>query len=175
MHLTYLFTVTVTPLEIAIAVDSSPSISQQNWQFILNYMRTFIQSVGQIAAGPGGTRFGLISYAASPKVIFTLNTLQGEQLTEQRVLALVGKTGRQSGQSLRIDLAIQSAQRDVFSLRGGSRPKARKVSCLVLLLLLLLLLMVLLLHLVLVLMFLMMVMMMMMRMIMMMIIKRLSI
>ena len=122
---------TVRPFDIALAVDSSPSISTQNWNYILNYLRVFIQYVNKIdkiSAAADGSRFGLVSYAAQPKVIFTFNTLQGSSLNAKEVLALVDKTTRQSGEPRRLDLALQAVKRDVFSVSGGSRPKSRRVS-----------------------------------------------
>lgn len=53
--------------------------------------------------------------------------MKGDQLNVKNVQGLVGKATRQSGQTRRIDLALQTVQRDVFSTRGGSRPNARKV------------------------------------------------
>lgn len=121
------FSAKITPLDIALAVDSSPDISTQNWGFITTYVRNLINAVGNVSPEAGGTRFGMISYAAQPNVVFRFNTLAGNKLNAKEVTALAAKAPRQPGTTRRIDFAINSAGTDLFSAKGGTRPNAKKV------------------------------------------------
>ncbi|XP_031572994.1 collagen alpha-6(VI) chain-like [Actinia tenebrosa] len=124
---TIIYGAKITPLDIALAVDSSPDISAQNWGFITTYVRDLINAVGNISSDAGGTRFGMISYSAQPNVVFRFNTLQGNNLNAQKVTALAAKAPRQPGTPRRIDIALQSVGTELFSAKGGTRPKARKI------------------------------------------------
>lgn len=86
--------------------------------------------MGNISPDAGGTRFGMISYAASPNVVFRFNTLEGSKLNAGGVTALAAKAPRQPGTPRRIDNAINRVGSELFSAKGGTRPNAKKVGLL---------------------------------------------
>jgi hypothetical protein len=115
------------PLDIALVVDSSTEIPSQNWGQIVRFLQGFIGRVGGVTSDPNSNRFGLISYATQPTVHFRFNTLQGNKRNTNAVVKLMLDIPRQTGQIRRIDEALKMAGVDLFSVKGGQRPKSKKV------------------------------------------------
>ena len=122
------FTAPVRPFDIAFAVDSSASITGQQWNYILSYLKGFISSFPKVSADYDGARFGLITYANQPRVYFTFGSVANDQINVAGYNALVGKTPRQKGSNRRIDSAIKLAMTGMFAAKGGVRANSRRVS-----------------------------------------------
>lgn len=115
------------PMDIAFAVDSSDDISSQNWQYIIQFLQAMVDGIGNVNPFSTGTRFGLVSYANAPVVGFKFNTLSGSKINAVEVKKLIGMAPRQQGNERRMDLAIQTVVKDLFSDAGGSRTNSRRV------------------------------------------------
>lgn len=74
-----------------------------------------------------GTRFGLISFSQEPVVHFNFRTLEGNRLTPTAVQRLIETAPRQRGTKRRIDAALELAEKDLFSEKGGARKNAKRV------------------------------------------------
>ena len=114
-------------LDVGIVLDSSTDVSTSNWQRIIAFVRAFVGRFPNVSPTADGTRFGLISYARKPAVHFNFRTLEGSKLNAGQVQALVSQTPREPGLGRRIDLALQMAERKLFSNLGGTREGAKKV------------------------------------------------
>ena len=115
------------PLDFGFLVDSSSDISSNNWQRILSYMRNVIDGLQNISPQPYGTRVGIVSYAAVPRMHFDFNFLWGPNLNKERLKGLVNSLYRQPGSDRKIDNAVDFTRENLFSLRGGARPNSRRV------------------------------------------------
>jgi len=119
--------ITFIALDVALVVDSSSDISDNYWQRIVLFLKGVVGGINQVSSDPHSNRFGLVSYASKPTVVFRFNTLQGKQLTTEGVLGQLDNIPRGSGDR-RIDLALTMAGNDLFSEQGGQRPWATKVN-----------------------------------------------
>ena len=117
-------------LDVGLVVDSSSDIPAQDWKRIILFLRGVVRGINKVSSDPNSNRFGLISYASQPTVVFRFNTLQGNKLNTEAVAGLLDNLPRGSGVR-RIDLALQRAARDLFSAKGGQRQQSRKVWLLV--------------------------------------------
>jgi len=107
-------------------VDSSTNIPTQGWANIVLFLKGLIRGIGGVTTDPNTNRFGLISYASKPSVVFTFNSLSDDKLTVEGVAGMMDSVTRGAGDR-RIDLALLSAQNDLFSVSGGMRPLSKKV------------------------------------------------
>ena len=90
-------------------------------------MREFAKrTVSELRASPWGNHFGLITFAASPRVNFYFNTLSENTLNNYEVNRLIGESPRLPG-APRVDLALQKASSYLFTEENGMRRHARKV------------------------------------------------
>ena len=107
-------------------VDSSFDIPKKNWNKITLFLKGVVRGINRVSADRNSNRFGLISYASKPTLVFRFNTLQGSKLSTEGVLGLLDNIPRGSGPR-RIDIALLTARSDLFSAKGGQRPKSSKV------------------------------------------------
>jgi len=115
-------------MDVGILLDSSEDVSSENWQRIIAFVRAFVGRFTKVSPAADGTRFGLITYASNPAIHFNFRTLQGARLNRGEVQTLVGQTPRRPGTNRRIDAALQLAEQQLYSNRGGARQGAKKVS-----------------------------------------------
>jgi len=111
-------------MDIAFAVDSSTSIPDNNWQQILAFMTSFVNTIPKVTPDLDGTRFGIVSYATNAKVHFNFKPA----MYKKDVLDQIARTPRQDGDVRRIDRALELVETDLFSGKGGARPGAKQVS-----------------------------------------------
>lgn len=108
-------------------MDSSEDLSPEEWTRLKDFTKEFVGRFPKVSPLPDGTRFGLITYANNPAVHFNFRKLEGPKLNTNEVKNLVGQTPRRPGTNRRIDSALDLAERELFSNRGGSRQGAKKV------------------------------------------------
>ena len=110
---------------MAILVDSSASLKSGAWQNVLSFINNFISDLN-ISPLPSGDRVGLIQFSSLASVILSFNTLRGNQLNVNEIKRYVNSIAMEEG-SRRIDVALQLANTDLFNVKGGARPGARRV------------------------------------------------
>lgn len=115
-------------LDVGILLDSSEDISSANWNRITSFTKYLIGTFPKISSSPDGTRFGLITYSRDPAVHFNFRTLQGNRLTRGNVQKLIESAPRRPGTKRRTDSALELAETDLFSTKGGARIGAKRVS-----------------------------------------------
>ena len=113
-------------LDVAVLFDWSTSFRDDHWDYILNYVRGFVDRLG-ISPDPRATHVSMIGYSSSPSVIFNFKAPQNVAYIRGR---LNGVT-RQGGYR-RPDKALELARSDLFTVTGGARPGAKRVSIFVL-------------------------------------------
>jgi hypothetical protein len=74
-----------------------------------------------------GDHVGFITYSSTPTVGFRFNALSGRGYTSDGVKGIIDRLIHQRGSGRRIDLALDMANRDLFSPAGGARPHTRQV------------------------------------------------
>jgi hypothetical protein len=115
-------------LDVGILLDSSEDISSQDWNRITAFTKYFVGTFPKVSSALDGTRFGLITYSRDPAVHFNFRTLDGNRLTRENVQRLIDSTPRRPGTKRRIDSALELAEKDLFSNKGGARQGAKRVN-----------------------------------------------
>ena len=111
-------------MDIAFLVDSSDAVGQQNWNKLTIFAKNVVDS---FKPSWPGNHIGFISYGNKARVHFAFNALRGNQYSSDRVKRLIDNVKYQPGGERRIDTALNTAYRDLFSISGGYRPDARQV------------------------------------------------
>lgn len=123
----YLFSVTdktcETIVDVAFLVDSSGSISRREWKLLLDFVKSV---VNKLNVSSSGSHVALISYASHAVVELRFNTLTGDKLNPVEINKMVDRIRHHKG-STYMDRALQLADKEIFSERGGMRKAVRKV------------------------------------------------
>ena len=110
------------PLDVAILVDWSNSFRNEHWQYIVNYLRRFIERLGVSADRAKGTWVSFIGYSSTANVVFNFNGGQNLDQIRNQINSLQRQAGYRNP-----DVALRLARSNIFTAAGGSRNNARKV------------------------------------------------
>jgi len=113
------------PLDFAIIVDTSGSISRKNFKLLLRFIRSLVNGF-QVAEDH--THIAIIEYSTEASVQLRFNDLPGRKLTKNNVYEIVNRIPHKRGKTY-IDRALRLANDEVFTLKGGMRDDVRKVRC----------------------------------------------
>ena len=111
------------PLDFAILVDTSGSISRKNFKVLLRFIRSLVDS---FEVSEDHTHVAIIGYSTRASVQLNFNDLPGRKLTKNKVFDIVKKIPHTRGYTY-IDRALRLANDEVFTLKGGMRDDVRKV------------------------------------------------
>ena len=112
------------PLDIGFLVDSSDAVGQLNWNKLTRFAKNVVDSFNP--SWPGN-HIGFMSYGDTARVQFDFDALRGNRYSAYGVKRLIDNVRYQPGGGRRIDNALNTAYRDLFSPSGGYRPDARQV------------------------------------------------
>lgn len=91
-------------------------------------MQRFAQSiVNSFRVYSRGTKFGFISYSDNAYIDFGFNSFAWYELSRREVNSRINAIQHRGGSSRRIDIALQTAYRGLFTARGGARQNVRRV------------------------------------------------
>ncbi|XP_022806051.1 uncharacterized protein LOC111343164 [Stylophora pistillata] len=108
-------------IDLGFVVDSSDSVGWSNMQrFISSMVESFDISEERV-------HVGFIVFSDRAVLSFGFNELQGSSYTLSGIRQLINRVSRLGGSERRVDLALNTAYRDLFSDVGGTRVTARKV------------------------------------------------
>ena len=116
------------PLDFAIFVDTSGSISRRNFQRLLRFIRSILKG---FEIGEDLTRVALIEYSTNASVQLNFNDLTGSNLNSYNVDMRVRSIPHRRGATY-IDRALRLADEKVFNYKAGMRnyvKKVRFISC----------------------------------------------
>lgn len=111
------------PLDFALIVDTSGSISRRNFATLLAFIEEMMDGFD---ISDNGTRIAIVEYSTDPSVQVTFNDFSGAALNAANLKRKVRKIPHKRGKTY-IDKALAMANRDVFSAKGGMRADALKV------------------------------------------------
>ena len=109
-------------LDVAVLFDWSSSFRDDYWNYILNYVRGFVDRLG-ISPDPRATHVSMIGYSSSPSVIFNFKAPQNVGYVRGRLNGVTRQAGYR-----RPDKALELARTALFTASGGYRTRAEKVS-----------------------------------------------
>ena len=111
------------PLDFALIVDTSGSISKRNFRKLLEFIQEMVDGFD---ISEDGTHIAIVEYSTDPSVQLKFNDFSGSALNaanlKRKVLGIPHSRGKTY-----IDKALAMANRDVFSAAGGMRPDVLKV------------------------------------------------
>lgn len=111
------------PLDFAIIVDTSGSISRKNFKVLLRFIRSLVNS---FEVSEDHTHIAIVEYSTTASVQLRFNELPGSKLTKDNVFDIVKKIPLTRGFTY-IDRALRLANEQVFTLEAGMRDDVRKV------------------------------------------------
>jgi len=111
------------PLDLAIMVDTSGSISRRNFRVLLRFIRDFVNS---FEVSEDLTHIAIIQYSTTASVQLRFNDLQGSQLNRYNVKRVVDRIRHDKGFTY-IDRALRLANEEVFTWKAGMRDDVKKV------------------------------------------------
>lgn len=111
------------PMDLVFMIDSSESVGLENFN---NIKKMVDKTLTLFTISEKKTHVGVIVIDSVPHIELNLNTLQGNNVTQDHVIRVVDSLQFISGQT-RIDLALRMARKEVFSKSGGARKEARKL------------------------------------------------
>ena len=112
------------PMDFAIIVDTSGSISRRNFRRLLRFIRSIIDG---FEIGEELTHIALIEYSTQASVQLKFNDLTGGRLTNYNVERRVQRIPHSRGYTY-IDKALRLANEQVFTYEAGMRDYVRKVN-----------------------------------------------
>ena len=111
------------PIDFAIIVDTSGSISRRNFDRLLRFIRSLVDG---FQVSEDHTHIAIVEYSTQASVQLKFNDLQGRKLTKYNVKKIVYKIPHQRGMTY-IDRAMRLANEEVFTYKDGMRVDVRKV------------------------------------------------
>ena len=111
------------PLDFALIVDTSGSISRRNFKKLLEFIEEMVDGFD---ISVNGTRIAIVEYSTEPSVQVKFNDFSGAALNAANVKRKVRKIPHVRGTTY-INKALAMADRDVFSAKGGTRQDVLKV------------------------------------------------
>jgi len=116
--------VCTSPVDLGFLIDASGSIGPKDFLTILDFVAMIVDA---FAIGPSGTHVGVIYYSDTAITKFDFNKFKGQELTKENVIKEIRKIDATEGQT-RIDLALELAYKELFSVKGGVRPDKPKIA-----------------------------------------------
>ena len=113
------------PLDVGIIIDQTLTLGTDNWASLLGFLKTVVNGLG-VSAAPDGTRVGLIRFTSKPITALYFSTIRDKYLRASTVNQYIDRIAQMQGER-RIDRALLSAASDLFSIKEGSRPNAKRV------------------------------------------------
>lgn len=111
------------PLDFAIIVDTSGSISRRNFALLLRFIRSLVDSFD---VSEDHTHIAIVEYSTKATVQLRFNDLSGRKLNKYNVNRKVKTIPRTRGFTY-IDRALRKANDEVFTEEAGMRYNVRKV------------------------------------------------
>lgn len=111
------------PLDFALIVDTSGSISRRNFKRLLDFIEEMMDGFD---ISEDGTHIAIVEYSTNPSVQVMFDDFSGAALNAANLKRKVRKIPHTRGKTY-IDKALEMANRDVFTAEGGMRPDVLKV------------------------------------------------
>lgn len=111
------------PLDFAMIVDASGSISRTNFAILIKFIQEMMDGFD---ISEDGTHIAIVEYSTKPSVQLKFNDFSGAALNAVNLKRKIGEIPHTRGKTY-IDKALAMANRDVFSAEGGMRPDVLKV------------------------------------------------
>ena len=108
-------------LDVAILVDWSTYYTDEYWQYILSYLKSYVDQLG-ISPDSKGNHVSLIGYSSSAGVVFNFKAPRNVNDVKRRIDGLTRQAGYR-----RPDEALKLASSVLFTPSGGVRDGTRKV------------------------------------------------
>ena len=123
MILIFLLSFTAKPqkLDLGFVVDSSDSV---NWS---QMQRFVISMLGSFDISENKVLVGFVSFSDRAVLSFSFIDPQRDNFTRDSIAQLIRGITQLGGSQRRVDLALNTAYRDLFSNPGVTRRNARKV------------------------------------------------
>ena len=112
------------PIDFAMIVDASGSISRRNFKRLLEFVEDMLDGFD---ISEEGTHIAVIEYSTSASVQIRFNDFSGGFLNAANLKRKIRRIPHTRGYTY-IDKALQLANTDVFSVKDGMRPNVTKVS-----------------------------------------------
>ncbi|XP_029187797.2 A disintegrin and metalloproteinase with thrombospondin motifs adt-1-like isoform X2 [Acropora millepora] len=112
------------PMDFAILVDSSGSISRRNFRLLKRFVRSVVRS---FEVSEDHTHIAIIEYSTKASVQLKFNDLTGPYLSKEAVESVVNRIPHTRGFTY-IDRALKKADEEVFTYDAAMRNYAKKVA-----------------------------------------------
>ena len=112
------------PLDFAMIVDTSGSISRRNFKRLLEFIEEMVDGFD---ISQEGTHVAIVEYSSKASVQLRFNDFTGSQLNAANLTREVRNIPHSRGFTY-IDKALELADKDVFTEEGGMREDVLKVS-----------------------------------------------
>ena len=110
-------------MDTTFIIDSSVCGDSSDWNRLLKFVQTLVTYFN---VSPSGGRIALIPFSTDANVVLKFNTLTGNLLNGAEVNRRVGLLQCQGG-FRRIDKALDLADQEVLTLRGGIRDVSKVI------------------------------------------------
>ena len=117
-----IFVAVLRNLDVAVLLDWSTSFRDDHWNYILDYVRGFVDRLG-ISPDPRGTHVCLIGYSSSASVVFNFKAPQNVAYVKGRLNGVTRQAGYR-----RPDKALELGRSNLFTVTGGARQGAKRVN-----------------------------------------------
>lgn len=111
------------PLDVAVLVDTSGSISRRNFQVFKRFIKSII--IG-FEVSEDHTHIAIIEYSTKASVQLKFNDFTGRALNRYNVKGRVNRIPHRRGKTF-IDRALRLANEEVFTEKAGMRDWVKKV------------------------------------------------
>lgn len=115
------FTARPRKLDLGFVVDSSDSV---NWSQMQRFVISMLQSFDIFE---DRVHVGFVAFSDRAVRSFSFTELPRDAYTREGIRQLINRIPQLGGSQRRVDLALNTAYRDLFSNLGGTRINARKV------------------------------------------------
>lgn len=113
------------PLDFAMIVDTSGSISRRNFKKLIKFIQDMLDGFD---ISEKGTHIAVVGYSTNASVALRFNDFSGAFLNSANLKRAISNNIKHSRGYTYIDKALKLANTDVFSAKGGMRPNVTKVS-----------------------------------------------
>ena len=111
------------PLDVAVLMDSSGSISRRNFQVFKRFIKSIITGFD---VSEDHTHIAIIEYSTKASVQLKFNDFTGRALNRNNVKGRVNRIPHRRGKTF-IDRALRLANEEVFTEKAGMRDWVKKV------------------------------------------------
>lgn len=112
------------PLDVAVLMDSSGSISRRNFQVFKRFIKSIITG---FEVSEDHTHIAIIEYSTNASVQLKFNDFTGRALNRNNVKGRVNRIPHRRGKTF-IDRALRLANEEVFTEKAGMRDWVKKVA-----------------------------------------------